>query len=398
MNESQLNKRLREEVEQLAPNRLEELLAACDTPPAPRKDGRVISFGQKPKRSHWQRFVAVAAMLILIIGIGTFAGVREFSRSILTFDVNPSVSVMVNGFDRVCQVQINNEDAAVLLYDDDLKGMTLSDAVETLTEEFIQAGYITDASNGILVTVQDASDSRAAKLQQMVLSSVETAAENSSLHLAVLYQKVDDDQSTIGTLSAGKSALVQTLAKNSKDLDEAELKNLSIQDLFYVMDTLSVKPDSAKLTGVVSRANYQNSDVIAALAAQACPADVSKDSVTTVLDCFDRGLAYVANVVTDTAEYAYTVSATSGQILEAVVTPTTAPEETSEPTPTVTPTTPDPTTPVNPDPVPSGEPEPTPAAEPVPTPTPAEEIDDPLSPEDFYEKVKDFADALDRIF
>lgn len=397
MNESQLNKRLREEVEQLAPNRLEELLAACDAPPAPRKDGRVISFGQKPKRSHWQRFVAIAAMLILIIGIGTFAGVRGMSRTILTFDVNPSVSVMVNGFDRVCQVQINNADAAALLSDNDLKGKPLSEAVEELTEEFIEAGYITNASNGILVTVQDASDSRAQKLQQTVLNSVETAAANSSLRLAVLYQKIDDDQATLGTLSAGKSALVQTIAKNSEDLDEAELKNLSIQDLLYVLDTLSVKPESAQLTGVVSRANYQNSDVIAELAAQVCPADVSKDSVTTVLDCFDRGLAYVANVVTDTAEYAYTVSATSGQILEAVVTPTTSPEETAEPTPAVTPTTPDVTpTPVNPDPVPSTEPEPTPAAD--PTPTPAEEIDNPLSPEDFYNKVKDFADALDRIF
>ena len=396
MNESQLNKRLREEVEQLAPNRLEELLAACDAPPAPRKDGRVISFGQKPKRSHWQRFVAIAAMLILIIGIGAFAGVKGMSRTILTFDVNPSVSVMVNGFNRVCRVQTNNADAAVLLADEDLMGKPLSEAVETLTEEFIEAGYVTDASNGILVTVQDASDSRAKKLQEMVLSSVETAAENSSLHLAVLYQKIDDDQSTIGTLSAGKSALVQTLAKSSKDLDEDELKNLSIQDLLYVMDILSAKPASAQLTGVVSRANYQNSDVIAALAAQACPADVSMDSVTTVLDCFDRGLAYVANVVTDNAEYAYTVSATSGQILEAVVTPTTSPEETSEPTPATTPTTPDPTVPADPAPVPSGEPEQTPAAE--PTPTPAEEIDNPLSPEDFYGKVKDFADALDRIF
>lgn len=392
MNESQLNKRLREEVEQLAPNRLEELLAACDAPPAPRKDGRVISFGQKPKRSHWQRFAAIAAMLILMIGIGAFAGVKSMSRTILTFDVNPSVSVTVNGFNRVCQVQTNNVDAAVLLADTDLKGKTLSEAVEELTEDFIEAGYITDAANGILVTVQDASAERAEQLQQMVLSSVESAADKTSLRLAVLYQKIDDDQSTIGNLSAGKSALVQTIARNSKDLDEAELQNLSIQDLLYVMDTLSVKPASAQLTGVVSRANYQNSDVIAALAAQACPADVSLDSVTTVLDCFDRGLAYVANVVTDTAEYAYTVSATSGQILEAVVTPTTTPEETAEPTPT----TPDPTTPVNPDPVPSGQPEPTPAAE--PTPTPAEEIDNPLSPEDFYEKVKDFADALDRIF
>ncbi len=396
MNESQLNKRLREEVEQLAPNRLEELLAACDAPPAPRKDGRVISFGQKPKRSHWQRFVAIAAMLILIIGIGAFAGVKGMSRTVLTFDVNPSVSVMVNGFNRVCRVKNNNADAAVLLADEDLMGKPLSEAVETLTEEFIEAGYVTDASNGILVTVQDASDSRAKKLQEMVLSSVETAAENSSLHLAVLYQKIDDDQSTIGTLSAGKSALVQTLAKSSKDLDEDELKNLSIQDLLYVMDILSAKPASAQLTGVVSRANYQNSDVIAALAAQACPADVSTDSVTTVLDCFDRGLAYVANVVTDNAEYAYTVSATSGQILEAVVTPTTSPEETSEPTPATTPTTPDPTVPADPAPVPSGEPEQTPAAE--PTPTPAEEIDNPLSPEDFYGKIKDFADALDRIF
>lgn len=394
MNESQLNKRLREEVEQLAPNRLEELLAACDTPPAPKKDGRVISIGQKPRRRRVSRIASLAAMLILIIGLGVFTGTRALSRTILTFDVNPSVSVMVNGFDRVCQVQTNNADAVALLSDENLEGRSLSDAVEVLTEDFIRAGYISDASNGILVTVQDASDSRAEKLQKLVVTSVRNAADKTSLRLAVLYQQIDDDQVTLGGLSAGKTALVQTLAGSSKVLDVFELQNLSIQDLLYVMSTLSVEPASAELTGIVSLSNYQNSDVVAALAAQLCPVEVSTDAVATVLDCFDQELAYVANVVTDTAQYAYTVSAISGEVLETSVTPTAAPETTPEPVAEVPEQTP-PVTPSAPVEEPSYEPVTPPAEE--PTAPAEEETTAPLSPEEFYQKVKEFADVLDRI-
>ncbi len=386
MNEPQLNKRLREEVESLAPNRLEELLAACDTPPAPRKDGRVINLNPR-RQSPWKRIAALAAMLILIIGIGTFMGVNAMSRTVLTFDVNPSVSVTVNGFNRVCQVRTNNSDAAVLLANEDLEGKTLEQAVETLTEDFIRAGYITNASNGILVTVQDASDSRAEQLQQLVVKSVETAADKTSLRLAVLYQQIDGDQVSLSGISAGKTALVQTLAKNAEGLDEAELQSLSIQDLFYVMDTLAAKPVSAKLTGTVSRANYQDSNVVAELAAQICPANVSTDAVATVLDCFDQELAFVANVVTDTAEYAYTVSATSGEILDTIVTPTVppsapeyVPEPVDEPEPTV-------------EPEPSAAPE-TPAE---PTAEPVEQSSEPVDPSGLYEYFKDFADLLDRI-
>ena len=387
MNESQLNKRLREEVEQLAPNRLEDLLAACNTPPAPRKDGRVINLSHQ-RRNPWKRFVALAAMLLLIIGIGAFAGARGLSRTMLTFDVNPSVTVTVNGFNRVCSVQTNNADAALLLADNDLKGKPLSQAVESLTEEFIRAGYITDAANGILVTVQDASDNRAAQLQQMVLNSVETAADKSSLRLAVLYQQIDGDQVSLSGISAGKTALVQTLAKNAEGLDEMELQDLSIQDLLYVMDTLSVKPTASRLTGTVSHVNYQDSNVVAELAAQICPADVSTDAVATVLDCFDQELAFVANVVTDTAEYAYTVSATSGEILETTVTPTNPPSA-----PEYIPETPaEPETEPTVDPEPSVEPE-------VPAePTPEAETPAPMSdPSGLYHYFKDFADLLDRI-
>ena len=154
MNESQLNKRLREEVEQLAPNRLEELMAACEQPLAPRKDGRVIHFGQQRKKRR-PRFLAVAAMLMVIIGLSAFFGAKGLDRSVLIFDINPSVSITVNGFDRVCEAHANNDDALRLLHVEDMKGKPLSAAVTELTEKLIRAGYLTSADNGILVSVQE---------------------------------------------------------------------------------------------------------------------------------------------------------------------------------------------------------------------------------------------------
>ena len=161
MNDKELNTRLRQEIEQLTPNRLDDLLEACSEPPAKKKDGRVIPIAHSGK-SGWRRWVAVAAMLVLLIGVGSFVGVNELRCSTITFDVNPSVSILVNGFDRVREMRINNEDAAMLLFDYDLTGMKLDKAVETITQELIRAEYLTDDSNGMLISVRNASDRRAA--------------------------------------------------------------------------------------------------------------------------------------------------------------------------------------------------------------------------------------------
>ncbi len=408
MNESQLNKRLREEVEQLAPNRLEELMAACDQPPAPRKDGRVIELGWQRKRRK-PRFLAVAAMLMVIIGLSAFFGAKGLDRSVLIFDINPSVSITVNGFDRVCEAHANNDDALRLLRVDDMKGKSLSSAITELTEKLIRAGYLSATDNGILVSVQETSDKRAEALKSTVLTTLAKTAGSSAIRPAVLYQRIGDDQVSLGNASPGKSALVKTLAVASDRMDENDLCDLSVQDLLYVMNTVSAKPDSAEMRGVLNQDQYQNSEAIAALAAQICPADVSADSVATVLECYDQELAYVANVETNGANYAYTVSAISGEVLETVVTPTEPPIEPAPPavTPDPVPVAPEPT-PILPEPTPV---EPTPAA-PTPTPEPTEELPEEtetpaeetaetaasVSPVEMIQRVKYIVDVIDWIF
>ena len=367
MNESQLNKRLREEVEQLAPNRLEELMAACEQPPAPRKDGRVIHFGQQRKKRK-PRFLAIAAMLMVIIGLSAFFGAKGLDRSVLIFDINPSISITVNGFDRVCEAHANNDDALRLVHVEDMKGKTLSGAVTELTEKLIRAGYLTSTDNGILVSVQEKNDRRADALKSTVLTTLARTAGTAAIRPAVLYQRIGDDQVSLGNASPGKAALVKTLAGASDRMDENELCDLSVQDLLYVMNTVSAKPDSSEMRGVLNQDHYQNSEAVAALAAQICPADVSADAVATVLECYDQELAYVANVETDGAKYAYTVSAISGEVLETVVTPTETPAEPVSPA-----VTPDPV-PVTPDPTPA-EPEPTPAEQTPAEPTPTDDSD-----------------------
>ena len=201
MNEFELNLRLKQEMESLAPNRLEELLAACEqraveqsntVPVTSRRAGRL------------QRLIAAAAA-VFVIASGAFFGANSAHRSVVSLDVNPSVSITVNGFYKVKQVTVNNADAQALLKSEHIKGMSLEEAVETVAGKLLQAEYLTPNSNGVLVTVKDEGDRRAERLAQDVVQALNRATESAAFQPAVFVQQVDREDS-------GRDVLEQAVA------------------------------------------------------------------------------------------------------------------------------------------------------------------------------------------
>ena len=101
MTEFELNLRLKQEMETLAPNRLEELLAACgeQNPVQP----NIVPMPRKTRRL--PRLVAAAAAAVLVLS-GSFFGVKAAQRSVVTVDAGAEISMTVNGFNRVRSVTV----------------------------------------------------------------------------------------------------------------------------------------------------------------------------------------------------------------------------------------------------------------------------------------------------
>lgn len=295
MRKENIEHRLRQELSDIAPNRLDELLAAVDELP---EDDTVIDFAQevKKRRSPLKAVLSAAAALLLIVGAAGLYTNLSVDRYIVAVDVNPAVELRVNGFDRISAVTLKNNDAKTLINEDDLKGKTVSDAVDTLTEKLCGDGYLNENSNGVLVSVHGGDDALCSK----IVGSVGKATERAGFNYAVLYQSLDDD-------ADGKAELIAKLDGRFDDLGIEELSKLSVQELIFLAESLDSLPDKTELYGKLN--GY--------LSAEDAKHDAGVDSASATQSIirYAEQLAYEIVYTENGTTHKYVVSASTGEVL-----------------------------------------------------------------------------------
>lgn len=296
MRKENIEHRLHQELSDIAPNMLDELLAAVDAPPA--DDGTVIDFAQeaKKRRSPLKAVLSAAAALLLIVGAaGVYANLSA-ERYTVAIDVNPAVELRVNGFDRISAVTLKNDDAKALIDESDLKGKSVSDAVDVLTEKLCGDGYLTENSNGVLVSVQGGNEALCTK----IVGSVEKATERAGFNYAVLYQSLDDD-------ADGKTELIAKLDGRLDNFDAGELTKFSVQELIFLAESLDSLPDKTELYGKLN--GY--------LSAEDAKHDAGVDSASAAQSIirYAEQLAYEIVYTEDGTTHKYIVSASTGEVL-----------------------------------------------------------------------------------
>ena len=155
MKKETIEERLRQELSGIAPNRLDELLAAVDE--LHDADNSVIDFRQESRKRRFgvKTVLSAAAALLLVVGAAGAYGSFSASKYIVSVDVNPSVELTVNGFNTVKEVTLNNDDAKALIDAEALEGRSISNAMDALTEKLCGDGYLTKDCNGSLVSVRN---------------------------------------------------------------------------------------------------------------------------------------------------------------------------------------------------------------------------------------------------
>lgn len=296
MRKENIEHRLHQELSDIAPNMLDELLAAVDASPA--DDGTVIDFAQeaKKRRSPLKAVLSAAAALLLIVGAAGLYANLSADRYIVAVDVNPAVELRVNGFDRISAVTLKNDDAKALIDESDLKGKNVSDAVDVLTEKLCGDGYLTENSNGVLVSVQGGNEALCTK----IVGSVKKATERAGFNYAVLYQSLDDD-------ADGKTELIAKLSGKLDNFDIEELTKLSVQELIFLAESLDSLPDKTEFYGKLN--GY--------LSAEDAKHDAGVDSASAAQSIirYAEQLAYEIVYTEDGTTHKYIVSASTGEVL-----------------------------------------------------------------------------------
>lgn len=328
MRADELKQKLTEELSDMAPNRLDDLLRACEESeraPRPVEAQPRPAEAPRPRRS-MPRLLAAAAVFVLLLGgiLGYCA--MDTSRCIVTVDVNPSVSLTVNRFNRVKEVTPGNEDAQALLDGVDVTGMRLRSALEKLTALLMENDYLSGTENAMLVSVENAAAGRAEALCKRVVASVGETTKEKLFQPAVLCQQIsgeNDLQSVAETLhvSVGKAALAEALAAQIEGSSAERLSTLPIRELLYLADAEGVTLQNTSVFGTVNRVGYcDRADAIRIALANAGLSGTDAPGATAVPDGRDGELVYIVCFGDETQSYRYTISAKGGAVLDAVQT------------------------------------------------------------------------------
>jgi hypothetical protein len=221
-----------------------------------------------------QRWFAVAIILVLVIGIGSFFAIRYFSNRLGDATTYVSVEVTnnsngtgvfafkpnnliaegetsnalfeftVDSNNKVVSVVSFNDEADALLENVDFIGMDIVDATEKLTELCIEAGYInvdndetTADDNELIITVVSADEETQTEVNENIKERIEDYFLNNGIFGKVSQEVLDEylDEAAAYDLSVGHVKLIMRALDANRALTFEEVKDLPIRDIMAII-------------------------------------------------------------------------------------------------------------------------------------------------------------------
>ncbi len=176
-----------------------------------------------------------ACLLIMIIGFGTYyVPVND-----IYIDVNPSIEIRTNMFDKVIVVNAKNDDGTSIVNSIDVKNKNIENAIDDIMNEMISQGYIKSelTDNAILISVNAKSEEQAKKISDSIDQSVNEKLNENNISAVVMKQELNSmkdlqELSKETGVSVGKLQFIQKmLDKNDEKTDASSLYNLKIKEL-----------------------------------------------------------------------------------------------------------------------------------------------------------------------
>ena len=183
-----------------------------------------------------KRKIALALGACIILGSG--GGVYAYAKTPVAYvsmDINPSVELGVNAFDKVVSVEAYNDDGTKILGDTDLKNYNISNAISTLVSHAISEGYIKeDGSSVIEITTSTDKDKIAIKLEQSLKDVTDETLDDNDIEADVETENVAlarrDEARKLG-ITPGKLNLIQRLQELDPTIAVEDYKDSSVKEI-----------------------------------------------------------------------------------------------------------------------------------------------------------------------
>ncbi|MDD3187375.1 MAG: hypothetical protein PHD02_02755 [Bacilli bacterium] len=219
--------------------------------------------------------IVVWSLVVILVAAGAVIGVDYYNKNLksvstVTFDVNPSVTLMTNYYDKVISVVALNDDGEEILTDLDLIGMDVTEASDAITAALMEAGYLDGDGANILLTIQNSDEDKAVALETELSTLLNTKLEDNYVAGTVLTQTStvrENIPENIKTLmdtydiSYSKAVFITNLVALDSTLSVSELATLSINEISSMISAAGL--DVSGIVGNNGNGIYQSSTTMA---------------------------------------------------------------------------------------------------------------------------------------
>lgn len=188
---------------------------------------------KQPKRNQW-KLVALFTPLVLAASLLIAFVIIPFTQPLtyLTFAINPEIQLTFNNQEKIQAIEGLNPDGAILLYDEDFKGLSLNQGINKLMELYAAYGFL-ETEPTIRLLSYNRFTSQEQKMLQKSAQYVQNYLDTSGYHATI--QNINEEQSALSIL---KTELLEM------GYNQAQLRNKSASQMFKM------------------RANYQENQMI----------------------------------------------------------------------------------------------------------------------------------------
>lgn len=172
--------------------------------------------------------IALAACAVLIaLGIGGGAYVYQTPVAYVGIDINPSIELGVNYFDRVVSAEGDNADGQDILSETNVVGMSYEEALVSLNDSLTNKGYLT-ADAAVAVTVMCDDDSRCSNLEETSQRCFSSAGQGVHCSRATSAEHHEAHESGLGM---GKYLAWRSLVDAGVDISADDVAHMTMSEL-----------------------------------------------------------------------------------------------------------------------------------------------------------------------
>ncbi len=196
------------------------------------------------KRSY-MRIAAGLLMAVMIGGTGSWAYYTPYGY--VNVDINPSIEMTYNRFERVIDVKSINDDGSHLVSEThDIKNKKVSDAIEAIVERSEESGYLQDDDKYVLVTVTKVKDDSEDISEELDL--VAQWAESEAIVVENLESSLENYETSVSeNVSPGKKMIVS----EAKRILEEKLDALDDSEAIDALEEINEKTNLGQLMKII---------------------------------------------------------------------------------------------------------------------------------------------------